>query len=570
MGFSFRKFIEKYRNINVLGESFGLVSFAPDGTILDANERFLGLAGYSLSDLAGRHHRILVAPAERDSAAYAEFWRGLAAGTSRSGVFRRIGKGGNDLWLRAVYSPVRNRAGRVVRISAAALDLTAETTNAAANEGLLNAIGRSQAVITFNLDGTILDVNANFLDTMGYARDEVIGHRHAMFATQAYAASPAYAAFWERLRKGEFFSAEFERIGKGGRPVWLQATYNPVYNADGKVTQVVKFAVDLTTRMREVELVGDALERLSDGDLTAGIGRELMPSLDRLRVDFNAAANRLSASIAGVRQSTDEINLGVTEIAKAAGDLSGRTERQAASLEQVSTLLDSVTIGLGKTAANASRAAKAVDATSDAARKSHAVVGEAVAAMNRIEASSREIDQIIGLIDEVAFQTNLLALNAGVEAARAGEAGRGFAVVATEVRALAHRSAGAAKSIKQLIARSSEQVGAGVRLVGETGTALDTILRHVTDLHGLVDEMATAAAEQAGSLAELNAATGQVSVAVQQNAAMVEQTSAATHSLREEIGRLARRVAGFRTLAGAASAPVGAASAAPRRLPELV
>ncbi|WP_201728628.1 methyl-accepting chemotaxis protein [Acidocella sp. C78] len=553
-----------------LGESFGLASFTPDGTILDANERFLRLTGYNLAELAGRHHRLLVAPAERDSAAYAAFWRGLAAGAASSGVFRRLGKAGNELWLRAVYTPVRDRSGRVVRIAAAALDITAETTAAATNEGLINAIGRSQAVITFTLDGTILDANGNFLATMGYARDEVVGRRHAMFATRSYAASPAYAAFWERLRKGEFFSAEFERIGKGGRSVWLQATYNPVYNTEGKVIQVVKFAVDLTARMREVGLVGDALARLSNGDLSVAIGHELIPSLDRLRVDFNTAASRLSESIAGVRRSTDEINLGVTEIATAAGDLSGRTERQATSLEQVSTLLGSVTTGLGKTAANAARAAKAVDATSAAARKSHAVVGEAVAAMNRIEASSREIDQIIGLIDEVAFQTNLLALNAGVEAARAGEAGRGFAVVATEVRALAHRSAEAAKSIKQLIARSSEQVDAGVRLVGETGTALDTILSHVTDLHGLVGEMATAAAEQAGSLAELNAAAGEVSVAVQQNAAMVEQTSAATHSLREEIGRLADRVAGFRTLAApAATAPARPPAASPP-LPALV
>ncbi|WP_305790334.1 methyl-accepting chemotaxis protein, partial [Acidiphilium multivorum] len=249
-------------------------------------------------------------------------------------------------------------------------------------------------------------------------------------------------------------------------------------------------------------------------DLTASVDRQLIPSLDKLRIDFNTAASRLAESVNGVRQSTDEINLGVAEIAEAAEDLARRTEQQASTLEETSSVLDSVTTGIRRTADNASKAASAVDATNNAARKSHAIVGEAVVAMNRIETSAREIDQIIGLIDEMAFQTNLLALNAGVEAARAGDAGRGFAVVASEVRALAHRSADAAKSIKLLIARSSEQVGNGVRLVGETGTALDTILGHVTDLHGLVGEIATAAAEQAGSLAEINAATGQMNQAV--------------------------------------------------------
>ena len=557
-----RQILDNSRTFDALGDSFGIISFAPDGTITDANDNFLQLVGYRIGEIAGRHHRIFLSAEERDAAAYGEFWQRLRGGAFCSGEFRRIAKSGGDVWLRASYVPVRNRAGKVVKVVKVALDITAEKRAAAENESLLNAIERSQAVIKFALDGTILEANDNFLRVMGYARDEIVGRKHSMFATPAYAASREYQAFWERLRQGEFLSAEFERVAKGGRHVWLQATYNPVYDAEGKVTKVVKFAVDLTERMAEVNVVGDALERVSEGDLTASVDRQLIPSLDKLRIDFNTAASRLAESVNGVRQSTDEINLGVAEIAEAAEDLARRTEQQASTLEETSSVLDSVTTGIRRTADNASKAASAVDATNNAARKSHAIVGEAVVAMNRIETSAREIDQIIGLIDEMAFQTNLLALNAGVEAARAGDAGRGFAVVASEVRALAHRSADAAKSIKLLIARSSEQVGNGVRLVGETGTALDTILGHVTDLHGLVGEIATAAAEQAGSLAEINAATGQMNQAVQQNAAMVEQTSAATHSLREEISRLAGRASGFRP-AHAAPAYAAPAHAAP-------
>ncbi|HQT60936.1 MULTISPECIES: methyl-accepting chemotaxis protein [unclassified Acidiphilium] len=558
MTFDLLRILEKNYILNAISDAFCFISFAPDGTIIDANERFLEHTGYSLGELVGSHHRLLVPPAERDSAAYGEFWQDMRAGTFRSGEFRRIGKGGADVWLRASYVPVRNRKGAVVKIVKLALDVTAEKQAAAANESLLAAIGRAQSVIAFAPDSTILDANENFLRVMGYAREEIIGRKHAMFAPQGVAATPAYASFWEKLRAGEFYTGDIERIGKGGRPVWFQATYNPVLDAAGRVVKVVKVAVDLTDRMADVGRVGAALARIAQGDLTAAVDRRLIPSLDQLRVDFNVTAGHLSESIAGVRQSTDEINLGVSEIATAAEYLARRTEQQAATLEETAAVLDSLTTGLGKTAATAARAASAVDATTDAARKSHAVVSEAVSAMNRIEASSREIDQIIGLIDEVAFQTNLLALNAGVEAARAGDAGRGFAVVATEVRALAQRSAEAAKSIKQLIARSSEQVGAGVRLVGETGAALGTILGHVTDLHGLVGEMAAAAAEQSGSLAEINTATNQMNVAVQQNAAMVEQTSAATHSLHEEIGRLAGRVAGFRTAGPAAHTPPAA------------
>ncbi|MBS3022433.1 PAS domain S-box protein, partial [Acidiphilium multivorum] len=344
-----RQISDKSRMFDAIGNSFGIIGFKPDGTIIDANDSFLRLMGYGAADIIGRHHRIFVTVTERDSAAYGEFWQRLRGGAFCSGEFRRIAKSGHDVWLRASYVPVRNRAGKVAKVVKVALDITAEKRAAAENESILNAIERSQAVIKFALDGTILEANDNFLRVMGYARDEIVGRKHSMFATPAYAASREYQAFWERLRQGEFIAGDFERVGKGGRHVWLQATYNPVYDAEGKVTKVVKFAVDLTERMAEVGLVGDALERVSEGDLTASVDRQLIPSLDKLRIDFNTAASRLAESVNGVRQSTDEINLGVAEIADAAEDLARRTEQQASTLEETSSVLDSVTTGIRRT-----------------------------------------------------------------------------------------------------------------------------------------------------------------------------------------------------------------------------
>ena len=341
---------------------------------------------------------------------------------------------------------------------------------------------------------------------------------------------------------------------------------------------IAVYLEELDRRRREVEdraaatnhavmdVLGRALTALAEGDLSYRITESLPEEYRRLADDFNDAAQRLSNSLSSVRKSTGEINNGVDEIARAAEDLARRTEQQAASLEQTSAALNEITSGVQDTAENAARANTAAQTANAAADKSHTIVANAVSAMREIETSSREIDQIIGLIDEVAFQTNLLALNAGVEAARAGDAGRGFAVVASEVRALAHRSAEAAKSIKELIARSSKQVGDGVRLVGETGSALETIAQNVVALERLITEISGSAGRQARSLGEVNAAAGQMNQAVQQNAAMVEQTAAATVSLKEETAKLAAQASSFRTTHDAAPGAGPRHSAAKPRL----
>ena len=291
--------------------------------------------------------------------------------------------------------------------------------------------------------------------------------------------------------------------------------------------------------------IGAGLERLAAGDLTCRLETALPPAYERLRSDFNAAMGQLQAAMRAIVGNAHGIRSGTDEISQAADDLSRRTEQQAASLEETAAALDEITATVRRTAEGAKQAREVAGRTRSDAERSGEVVRQAVAAMGEIEQSSRQISQIIGVIDEIAFQTNLLALNAGVEAARAGDAGRGFAVVASEVRALAQRSAEAAKEIKGLISASAHQVGAGVKLVGETGEALSRIVAQVAEVSGVVGEIASSAQEQATGLAEVNTAVNQMDQVTQQNAAMVEESTAASHSLAQETQELARLTSRF-------------------------
>jgi methyl-accepting chemotaxis protein len=314
-----------------------------------------------------------------------------------------------------------------------------------------------------------------------------------------------------------------------------------------------------------MEDVADALNGLAKGDLTFRLAR-LPGDYSRIETDFNAALTGLQETMRGIAATAHTIHTGTGEIGHAADDLSRRTEQQAASLEETAAALDEITATVKKTAEGSKHAREVVESAREDAQKSGLVVQEAVTAMSAIEASSKEISNIIGVIDEIAFQTNLLALNAGVEAARAGDAGKGFAVVASEVRALAQRSAEAAKEIKTLISASSTHVASGVTLVSETGKALTRIVAQVSEIHAVVGEMAASANEQATALNEVNSAVNQMDQVTQQNAAMVEETTAASHSLAGEADDLTRRISGFQ-VGASQPAPVRRAAAKPAPRP---
>ncbi|WP_421736793.1 methyl-accepting chemotaxis protein [Caulobacter sp.] len=308
-----------------------------------------------------------------------------------------------------------------------------------------------------------------------------------------------------------------------------------------------------------VATLAQGLGKLAHGDLRARIDTPFPPAFEALRQDFNAALLRLNETLTAIKTGASTMQSGTEEIASAADDLSRRTEQQAASLEETAAALDEISATVKRATSDAREAATVVANAKSEAERSGDVVARAVAAMGEIEKSSGQIGQIIGVIDEIAFQTNLLALNAGVEAARAGEAGRGFAVVAQEVRALAQRSADAAKEIKTLISNSSRQVASGVDLVGQTGQTLTRIVAEVIQVDRLVTDIARSSEEQATGLAQVNTAVNHMDQVTQQNAAMVEQTTAATHSLLTEARDLTRRVGEFSIDTAARQAPARAA-----------
>lgn len=431
-------------------------------------------------------------------------------------------------------------------------------------ENKLEAISRSQATIEFNLDGTIITANQNFLQTMGYGLEEIQGQHHSKFVDPVDVKSPDYQDFWRQLNRGEFAARKFRRIAKGGREVWLQASYNPVLDPNGRAYKIIKLAVDITEAEHAAQqsetkrVLGEqeqgvvvsnlatSLRSLADGDLSTRIEVQFNGANATIKDDFNRAMGAMSEAMSSIATSTDSMRGGADEIASASDDLSRRTEQTAASLEQTAAALDEITATVKRSAEGAKQASSAASGAKVDAERSGDVVREAVSAMGEIKDSSDKITQIIGVIDEIAFQTNLLALNAGVEAARAGDAGKGFAVVAQEVRALAQRSAEAAKEIKALISSSTNQVARGVKLVGETGEALVSIVSKVTEIDGLIAEIALSSQEQATGLNQVNSAVNQMDQITQQNAAMVEEATAAASSLRAESVELSRLVGRFK------------------------
>ena len=410
--------------VQAISRSQAVIEFALDGTIQTANENFLEAVGYSLEEIRGQHHRMFVEHVERETATYQRFWTQLAHGEYQSGQFRRIAKGGREVWLQASYNPIFDAAGKPFKVVKYCTEVTEMKTRSADFEGQIKAIDKAQAVIEFELNGVIRNANENFLRTVGYSIDEIRGRHHRMFVDAAYAESGEYRAFWDKLGRGDYDSGVYKRVGKGNKDIWLQASYNPIFDASGRPVKVVKYASDISEQKKLTE--------------------------------------RLSRIMAEIRTAGAEIQTSAEEISSGNASLSARVEAQAASLEETTASMMRMTETVRENADNASQANQLALAACDHAERGGKIMHDAVGAMQKINESSRKIADIIGVIDAIAFQTNLLALNAAVEAARAGEQGRGFAVVASEVRSLAGRSAAAAKEIKELIQDSVTKIGDGM------------------------------------------------------------------------------------------------------------
>jgi methyl-accepting chemotaxis protein len=483
-----------------ISRSQAVIEFALDGTIQTANDNFLKAVGYSLEEIRGQHHRMFVEPVERETATYQRFWTQLAHGEYQSGQFRRIAKGGREVWLQASYNPIFDAGGKPFKVVKYCTEVTEMKTRAADFEGQIKAIDKAQAVIEFELNGVIRNANENFLRTVGYSIDEIRGRHHRMFVDAAYAESGEYRAFWEKLGRGDYDSGVYKRVGKGNKDIWLQASYNPIFDAGGRPVKVVKYASDISEQKKLTE--------------------------------------RLSRIMAEIRTAGAEIQTSAEEISSGNASLSARVEAQAASLEQTTASMMRMTETVRENADNASQANQLALAACDHAERGGKIMHDAVGAMQKINESSRKIADIIGVIDAIAFQTNLLALNAAVEAARAGEQGRGFAVVASEVRSLAGRSAAAAKEIKELIQDSVTKIGDGSRLVEESGKGLTDIVASVKKVTDIVGEISAASAEQASGIEQVGKAVASMDESTQQNAALVEEAAAASESIVQQVREL--------------------------------
>lgn len=529
----------------------GWIEFSPDGRVLAASDTLLAVVGFSRRELVGQHHRRLCDPAYAQTAEYAALWARLRRGEHDQGVYPRRAKDGREIWLQASYNPV-TRFGRVTRIVKFATDVTAQTREAAATASRMAALDATQAMVEFDLDGTIRRANANFLAAMGYTLDEIVGRHHRLFCDPALAASAEYAAFWQRLSAGEAFTGTYRRLARGGREIWIEGSYNPLLDAHGRPTGVVKACTDVTAQVvsrQQVEaLVVDAgrvLDAMAHGDLTHRTEGRYSGGLQRLAANLDQASETLANTLKQVDRTATAVASAVGQLSEGSRDLASRTQTQVAALEETAAAVEELTASVTRNVEHVQAADALGRDTRAAAERSGLVMRDALGAMTQIAESGRRIGDITRVIDDISFQTNILALNAAVEAARAGDHGRGFAVVADEVRSLALRSASAAREISGHIDEALARVQDGNRLVGETATTLDEIVRAVQRVSDLVAQVRTASEEQAAGISQVNASLGAVDANNQQNAALGVQLSSASEALEVEAGRLRAQVGSF-------------------------
>lgn len=563
-----RTWVDARRHADLLGQVeavsrlLPVIEFDLQGNVLTANENFRKASGYSLAELRTLHHRSFVDAADRDTPQYRAFWEKLRAGQTQTAQYKRMNRDGTPIWVQATYFPILDRRGKPFKVVKHTVNVTEQMLKQFDGQGQLAAISKAQAVAEFDLDGTLRTANANFLALSGYSLDELRGQPHRLFIDPLEREGPWYQSLWTRLARGEHDAGQYKLLAKGGLQVWIQTSFNPILDIEGKPFKVVQYATDVTAQVRFSEQLREAVGETQavvaaavDGDLTRRIAiDDKSGELLTLTQGVNTLIETMASVVRRIKESSEEVLSRAEEISSGNANLSQRTDEQASSLEETAASMEEMSSAVRHTADNASEANELAIAACVQAEKGGAVVGSAITAMRGINDASRKIADIIGVIDEIAFQTNLLALNAAVEAARASEMGRGFAVVASEVRSLAGRSAAAAKEIKALIQDSVVRVGQGSRLVDESGGTLAEIVAAVKKATSIVARIADSSREQSQGIEQVNRAVTQMDEMTQQNAALVEQAAASSQSIVEQIQALNATVARYRVSASSAGA----------------
>jgi methyl-accepting chemotaxis protein len=531
--------------IEAMRKSQAVIEFNMDGTIITANENFLKTLGYSLGEVQGKHHSMFVEPSERETAAYREFWASLNAGKYQAGEYKRIAKGGREVWIQASYNPILDKNGKPFRVVKFATDITAQKIRGMEDAGKIAAIGRAQAVIEFNMDGTIITANENFLKTLGYSLGEIQGKHHGMFVEPSMRDSTAYRQFWASLNRGDFLAAEYKRIGKGGKEVWILASYNPILDEKGKPFKVVKFATDVTEqKLRTADLAGQieaigkaqaVIEFNMDGtiiganenflktlgySLTEIKGRHHSMFVDPAERD-GAAYREFWASLnRGEYQAAEykRIGKGGKEVWIQASynpilDLNGKpfkvvkyaTDTTAQVLvrmgnERVRAMMETVAAGAEELNASVREISEAMTKSRGTAMSAVGEVEAADAQAQRLNDAAQAMSGIVELIGNITGQINLLALNATIESARAGEAGRGFAVVASEVKNLANQAKQATDKIGQEIDNLNGISGDVVGALNKIKQAIQSVAEYVTTTAAAVEEQSTVTSEMSSNM----------------------------------------------------------------------
>jgi methyl-accepting chemotaxis protein len=486
-----------------------VIEFQMDGTILHANENFLSVMGYRLEEIVGRHHSIFAEPDYARSEEYRQFWLQLNRGANPAGEYKRLAKGGKEVWIQASYNPILDLEGKPFKVVKFASDITQQKRESANLLGQIAAIRKSQAVIEFQMDGTILTANENFLGAVGYRLEEIQGRHHSMFAEPGYASSLEYKQFWAKLQRGEFDAGEYRRIGKDGKEIWIQATYNPILDPSGKPFKVVKYATDVTQQIKNRMEIVRVMQAASKGDLTQQIQTEGNDHLAQVGAQMREFFQTLRGNLRQIGVASNTLRSSSEQLTAISQQMAGNAEETATQATVVSAASEQVSRNVNVVATNSNEMKTSIQEISRSANEASRVAKCAVSdaeSTNRTIAklgeSSEEIGKVIKVITTIAQQTNLLALNATIEAARAGEAGKGFAVVAHEVKELAKQTAKATEDISLKIgAIQNDAKGAVQAIAGISG-----VINQINDISYTI---ASAVEEQTATTSEIGRNVGQ-------------------------------------------------------------